>query len=148
MVGGLKSPHANVHGGGVPGQLGADVGLAPGWHPHHADDVLHAAAAGAVGGDLPLGLGHGHRKVTVCCYWSQWTRCRVTRLWGKWRGVERRAEWSCGVELVWDISHFTIPDSAPGCWLLRARHDTSQLPCNVPSVHHRTDLVSHGDRVF
>ena len=101
----------------VPGQLGADVGLAPGWHPDHADDVLHAAAAGAVGGDLPLGLGHGHRKVTVCCYWSQWTRCRVTRLWGKWRGVERRAEWSCGVELVWDISHFTIPDSAPGCLL-------------------------------
>ena len=61
MVGGLKSPHANVHGAGVPGQLGADVGLAPGWHPHHADDVLHAAAAGAVGGDLPLGLGHGLR---------------------------------------------------------------------------------------
>ena len=69
-MGGLKRPHgswepmiANVHGAGVPGQLGADVGLAPGWHPHHADDVLHAAAARAVGGDLPLGLGHGLREV-------------------------------------------------------------------------------------
>ena len=59
--GGLAPVLAHIEGPGVeaapaevPGQLGPDVGLPPGGHPHHRDHVRHRAVPGAVPrGDLP-----------------------------------------------------------------------------------------------
>ena len=60
--GGLAPVLANVEGLGVeatpaqvPGQLGPDVCLPSGGHPHHRDHMRHRAVPGAVPrGDLPV----------------------------------------------------------------------------------------------
>ena len=73
--GGLAPVLAHVEGPGVeaapaevPGQLGPDVGLPPGRHPHHRDHVRHRAVPGAVPrADLPaLLLRHDVDRETIC----------------------------------------------------------------------------------